>query len=256
MPTRLSLFHRPALISLSLFMLAGCAHVSRPTPAEVDPKAMQEYTTTMQRVLRNSLAQNLQEETVGALKLQVSYNRQGQPLTCKVAHAAVHAERDLPAELTRTRWDVLQRNVERQCWNTLYPKAPEALYDDKGIIEVVAPLVVVLPGPPHAQWQAGNAQRAFFWQHLVSKEKVDSFGVAMIRYRADAQGKPLGCLVYLTPSPARPDGFKLDTELQNRLGSQCMKLDLSQLPETTLNEHQQVEGLITVEYAPWKRPRP
>ena len=241
---------------LPLVLLAGCSSAPPKPEASTAPEVMQQFQRTFQTALRQSIASSVEQDLIGATRLRLKVNREGRAVACKAVPATPDISQGAAALQPFTDRAAFDRFVERQCWQTVYPKAPEALYDDKGLIEVVAPVAVVFSTAQPAPWQQQNRQRAFFREKLLASEQVDSIGVAIISYQTDATGKATGCLVHLMPSVVRPDDFKLDGDLQSRLTGTCMKLDLSRMPGFALNQQQQAEGMISLQYAPWVVGRP
>ena len=241
---------------LPLALLAGCSSAPPKPEATVDPKVMQQFQRTFQTALRQSIASSVQQDLIGTARLRLEVNREGRAVACKAMPATPDVAQKMATQQPFTDRAAFNRFLEQQCWQAIYPKAPEALYDDKGVVEVVAPVGVVYSTAQPAPWLQQNAQRAFFRAQLLANEQVDSIGVAIISYQADATGKTTGCLVHLMPSGVRPDDFKLDGGLQSRLTGACMKLDLSRMPGFALNQQQQAEGVISLQYAPWVVGRP
>jgi len=232
-------------LALIVTVLTGCAQKS--TQPEVDPQLMQQFQETFQAALQRGLTANIEEEQVGAVSLRIVTNRQGQALSCK----ARPAQLKVPPEVFPSNPREFAGFVEAQCLRAIYPSAPDALYDDQGQLEVVAPVTLVFSKQEAARWKLRSAQRRFFREHLLEGQGIDSVGIAVIRYLADAQGHAMGCLVDLGANTTRPADFKLDGALQSRLNSACMQLDLRQVPGFAPDRQQPVEGVVALEYAPW-----
>lgn len=247
---------RFTLLPLALALLAGCSSAPPKPEASAAPEVMQQFQRTFQTALRQSIASSVQQDLIGAARLRLKVNREGRAVACKTMPATPDIAHGLATQQPFTDPAAFNLFIERQCWQAIYPKAPEALYDDKGVVEVVAPVGVAFSTAQPAPWQQENRQRAFFREKLLANEQVDSIGVAIISYQTDATGKATGCLVHLMPSVVRPDDFKLDGGLQSRLTGTCMKLDLSRMPGFALNRQQQAEGMISLQYAPWVVGRP
>ncbi len=245
-----------AIAAAALIALAGCQN--RPA-SEEDKQARMTFVSNMQQVLKLGIATADTGKQIGAVMLDVKLDQNSAPISCKASKPPMKYETVLPADLVRSDFKALANMVEAQCWKTIYPVVPKSLRDKEGTAEVRAPLFVVLPSyaqaPDTARRQA-NAQREFFWKHLLRDQPVNSIGRASLSYEANAQGKVQGCLVQIYPHPNRPEDFRLDGKLQAELNSRCMALNLSQLPGFSTDEHGQAKGYSEMEYAPWKVGRP
>lgn len=235
--------HFPLAV-LTLALLGGCTQKN--TVADVDPQAMLRFQQAFQTALHRSIAGRVQEATVGAASLTIVANRQGQAVSCKVNGSPEQVEQ-LPSELTRTDPRQLAAMLEQYCLQAIFPTGPDALYDEKGQVKLRAPVRVVFVPQDSTLWKLHNAQRAFFREHLLKDEKVDSVGQLVVRYQTDGKG----CVVDLRPNAMRPTDFKLDGGLQGRLNQACMTLDLQELPGIAQDDRQQAVGLVSLEYAPW-----
>lgn len=229
---------------LAVVLLGGCAQ--KPPGPDVDPQARLQFQQAFQAALQHSISSRVLEATAGAVALDIVVNRQGQAVSCK-AKGSPEGVAKLPLDVPRTGPREFAAMMEQSCRQAIYPTAPDALYDDKGQIELRAPVVVVFAAQNSAGWKLRNAQREFFREHLLKGESVDSVGQLAVRYQTDARG----CLVDLRPNPMRPEDFKLDGGLQARLNQACMKLDLSRLPGIEQAREQQAVAVVGVEYAPW-----
>lgn len=229
---------------MALALLAGCAQQS--SVPDADPKVMLQFQDSFQAAIYRSISSHVQEETVGAASLRIVVNRQGQATRCKVRPPRPGREPSLPNDIERTSPRVFADFLEQRCLQAIYPTGPDALYDDKGEVEVVAPVSVMFNNLGAERWKTRNAQRRFFREHLLKDEHVDSVGIVVIQYQADGSG----CLVNLRFNDTRPKDFKLDGALQGRLNQACARLDLSQVPKLS-GDQQQAVGLVSLEYAPW-----
>lgn len=238
-------------LAVSLALLGGCTSKTEDDKPAVDPQVMQTFQSDLQTALKSTIAATVEQPVVGAIMLQVSYDREGKAVKCATQNNSPKLSGMMPSDVEKTDPAVLAKVVTDACWKTLYPNAPDALYDKEGRVEVRAPLGLRFDADPFARWPVRNAQRSFFEQRLLSHEPVKSVGKAVIRYQADASGHMLGCLVNLGAARMRPADFQLDGALQSRLTSACMKLNLKQMPGFTLNEQQQAIGVVSLEYAPW-----
>lgn len=243
----------PALLTAALVALAGCQ--SKPAP----PKVPKTFIHDMQQALISSIASANTGKQVGVVRLRVTLNRHSAPIACKALRAPPRHDLLLPADIPRSDFKTLASLVEAQCWVTIYPVVPDALYDENNTVEIVAPLVVNLTTAAQASGSVrgvANAQREYLWQHLLRDEPVTSVGNAAVYYQANAQGKVEGCLVQLYQHPLRPDDFRLDGDLQARLTHRCMALDLSLMPGFSPDMHGVANGSSKMEYAPWRVGRP
>ncbi|MBP2262966.1 hypothetical protein [Pseudomonas sp. BP8] len=248
---------------LSLLALAGCqspSSTSTETPEPVDPQVMQQFMTDMQQTLQSNIANAVRGTLVGAVQLHISLNQANEPVACAAKVPGPKLANLLPASAQRSDFKRLATAVEAQCWKTIYPAAPAAAREKDGTVEIVAPLILMPASNPqqsvNSAWSVRQEQREFFWQQLLREQPVDSIGVAVIRYQADALGKVQGCMVELRPSAVRADAFRMDGGLQARLSSACMALNLQRMPGFALDPQGKIEGFSLVEYAPWKVGRP
>ena len=208
---------------------------------------MQHFQQAFSAAVYRSISARVQEETSGALSLRIIADRQGRALSCEAGPARFKSDEQLPAEVPRSDPAKFARQMEEYCRQGIYPTGPEALYDDKGQIELVAPVYVVFPDRGFSGWRLVNAQRQFFGEHLLKGEQASSIGTLVVRYQRDASG----CLVDLRPHPLRPADFKLDGALLGRLNAACMKLDLHQVPGLDKLDEKKPVGVVSMEYAPW-----
>jgi hypothetical protein len=236
------------LILSGSLSLAGCQ--TTPPPSKSTPSVKDVFTQDMQRVLiPQLLAANVQNLS-GTLDLRIILNRASEPVACE-ARKSRH-----PSAIGFPRPQALSELAVRQCWNMIYPKVPEAFFGADGTAEIHAPLVFSATEYPndvgHQQRLQYAARSQYFWDRVFASQPPNSIGVAGFRYQADADGKVKGCLVSLEPSRMRPDAFKFDTQLQQRLTGRCNALDLKQMPGFATDEAGVARGLVGVEYAPWK----
>ncbi|WDY56022.1 hypothetical protein [Pseudomonas sp. PSKL.D1] len=242
----------PFTLLATLAALAGCQQRSQPA---VDEQAFKTFTNDMQRALYHSITTADTDEHLGVVLLTLKLDRTFAPVACKARRAPLKYEQQLPAGFVASNYEALNQFVETQCWKTVYPEAPAQLFDEDGTLTVVAPIYLMLPGETQSlQTERGqyNARKQFLWQHLLRDQPVNSIGMAMVNYQANAQGKVDGCLVQLYPHPLRKDAFRLEGELQARLTQRCMALDLSQMPGFATGG----QGDSVLDYAPWRVGRP
>ncbi|GHS80196.1 hypothetical protein PAGU2196_10300 [Pseudomonas sp. PAGU 2196] len=246
----------PALLSAALIAMAGCqASPSTDTQAAADAQAFKTFTVEMQRALERSIALAPTGRQLGAVTLQVTFDRHSAPVACKASKAPFKYGALLPADVMPSDHQALANLVEALCWKTIYPVVPASLFGGEATLDVRAPIIVQLPASiqaPGSARQRANAQREYFWQQLLRDQPVTSIGKATVFYQANAQGKVEGCLVQLSPTRLREAAFRLDGNLQAQLNSRCMKLDLSTMPGFSTNEQGTAEGYSELDYAPWK----
>lgn len=232
--------------------LAGCHNR---TAQPVDEQARQAFTRDMMQVLQRGIRQADTGAQVGAVSLKITLDRHSAPIGCEATRARAKHRLLLPSDVSTTDFQALARLVEAQCWKNIYPLVPPTMVDDDGMTEIVAPMILMLPkklqapGTPRRQ---ANAQRDYFWQHLLRDQQVNSIGRASVYYQANARGKVEGCLVRLYPHPMRMAEFRLDGELQARLNNRCMALDLRDLPGFVADQ----QGYTALDYAPWRVGQP
>lgn len=238
-------------LALSAALLAACQG-TRPTPP--DPQLVQAWQGQIMATLHRDMLAATGGSMVGAINLKVTLDRLGRPLACSTHRAKHSFAQAIPPNEPLTDRKVLARVVEAQCWKSILPLPPEALYEGD-TVEIVAPLIFMKPpyvGENEQARRQAVARQVFFWKALVRDEPVASTGIAEIRYQATPAGKVSGCLVTLNPHPLRRDAFQLDGNLQARLTQRCHDLDLQQLPGLASSAPAGLEGYSRVEYAPWK----
>ncbi|QHG64442.1 hypothetical protein C2H86_08480 [Pseudomonas putida] len=241
-----------ALLAVAMFLLTGCQ--SRVAPA-VDPQVRQTFVSDMQQALKLGIATADTDKQVGVVMLTVFLDRYSAPTSCKASKAPLKYEMQLPADVKRSDFKSLASLVEAQCWKTIYPVVPDGLREVDGTVEVRAPMFVLLPAAtqaPGTPRRQANAQREYFWQHLLRDQPVNSIGRVSVYYQANAQGKVEDCLVQIYPHPLRPNDFRLDGKLQAQLNSRCLAMDLSRLPGFSADMHGVAKGYSELEYAPWR----
>lgn len=242
----------PAFLAAAVFLLSGCqSHV----PAKVDPQTWKTFVSDMQQALKLGIATADTDEQVGVVMLTVKLDQHAAPTRCKASKAPIGLEMQLPAEVKRSDFKALASMVEAQCWKTIYPVVPEGMREEDGTVEVRAPIFVLLPAAaqaPGTPRRQVNAQREYFWQHLLRDQPVNSIGRVSVYYQANAQGKVEECLVQIYPHPLRPNDFRLDGKLQAQLNNHCLAMDLSRLPGFSPDMHGVAKGYSELEYAPWR----
>ncbi|MNO75807.1 hypothetical protein D3C76_668690 [compost metagenome] len=243
-----------ALLTTAFVALMGCK-CRIAAASQLDAQALKVFTSEMQQTLQRSVALADTGEQIGVVLLVVNLNRQSAPTRCQVKKAPLKYDALLPYDEKPSNYQALASLVESLCWTTIYPTVPDGLYDQHGNVAVQAPIIVALPRASQASGtprRRANAQRQFFWEHLLRDQSVSSIGTASVFYEANALGKVDGCLVQLSPYPLRTDAFRLDGHLQAELNNRCMQLDLSRMPGFVADEHGRAKGSSVVDYAPWK----
>ncbi|MCV4271246.1 hypothetical protein OH710_01205 [Pseudomonas capsici] len=253
MPT---IYSRPTLTAglVGLLFIAGCqSQTGSRSPEEL--KRLEAFSTDF----RNALATNAwlasPELLDGDVRLRVKINRRNEVVFCETEPYSQTALSSVYPRLSALVKDV--------CWNTLFPVVPSELYDPDGTADIIAPLVFS-SGQDTEELRLKRmgrtiryAQSRFFWEQTLRKQPPSSIGYADFRYVANAQGEVQGCLVNLRASRQRPEAFELDGDLQARLSAQCKQMNLRQLPGFMVNPQGMAEGIVRVEYMPWKGgPRP
>ncbi|RFD23986.1 hypothetical protein CER19_27525 [Pseudomonas sp. GL93] len=246
------------LLGAALLPLAGCqSHTPAEAAAIAAATQQQEdgkFTSDFQTVLyRNSLAANalgLQ----GAVDMQMTVDSQNNVVGCS-ARSSRYEQRIASGQ------DDLRigRLITDICWNALFPEVrPEVFVDSKDTQTIIAPVVLVsLRGLSDKQkeHQKNNIemykQIRFFRENLMTKQDIDSVGVATFHFVSTAEGLVRECLVNLDPSAYRPKKFKIDNALQQRLSTQCKHLNFQQMPGFNPNKDGLFQGYVSVEYSPW-----
>ncbi|WP_125929982.1 hypothetical protein [Pseudomonas putida] len=246
-----------ALLGLAtILLLGGCESGPKADAAPpVDPKARQAFIEQTMGMLHHDMLAATGGQMAGVLNLEVTLDRDSRPIACSTHRAKASLAVQFPQDMTATDRKLLASTVQSQCWKTVYPKVPAGMQGDKGEVQLVAPLVLLRPpyvSEREQQRRQQHADNQFLWRTLMRDEPVDSVGLALIRYQADAAGRVTGCLVELAPHPVRKDAFRMDGALQARLNRQCLNLDLGQMPGFAPDAHGNFAGNGLLEYAPWK----
>lgn len=239
------------ILAVSIACLAGFPQPSAAAKFDGQSPEVAAFGAELAHIIQGNTSLHIRGNLVGIVRLKFLTDRQGRALACEaLAPDASLLERQ-PVTSRTSPAEVVASVVEDVCWKTVFPQAPDGLYGPEGTLEVILPMIIDQVPEQDSGWLRNNAQRAFLHEHLVSREQFDSIGIAVISFRATAQGRVENCLVNLLPSEARPDAYKLDTALQDRLGEACMKLDMRQVPGFRSNSEAFRTGLVNVEYAPW-----
>ncbi|MCF4981745.1 hypothetical protein [Pseudomonas gessardii] len=254
-----------ALFGASLLSLSGCqSQTPEQAAASAAEQALEQqkyekFTTTFQTILRSyALAANEQGLT-GVMNLIMTVDAQNHVVDCSVKRGTL-----LPnMSQNNLRQAKLAQLVTELCWTTLFPEvSPKAFTDAKDTQVIVAPMVfspMIGLSEEQQRWQNQRVdlyrQIRFFREQLFIGHDVQSIGVASFHLIADAQGKVSECMVNLNQSPYRSQGFKVDSALQQRLVTQCKRLDLRQMPGFANYPQGLPLGYVQVDYSPWMNGR-
>ncbi|MDI3202350.1 hypothetical protein [Pseudomonas shahriarae] len=248
-----------ALFGASLLSLSGCqSHTPEQAAASAAAQLQQKdekFVTTFQTILRGyALAANEQELT-GVMNMILTVDAQNHVVDCSAQRGTL-----LPNEgQNNLRQAKLAQLVTELCWTTLFPEvSPKVFADAKDTQKIIAPMVFTpLIGLSEEQQQLQKKridlyrQIRFFREQLFVGHDPQSIGVASFHFIADAQGKVSECMVNLNQSPYRSQGFKVDSALQQRLVTQCKRLDLRQMQGFANYPQGLPQGYVEVDYSPW-----
>lgn len=248
-----------ALFGASLLSLSGCqSHTPEQAAASAAAQLQQKdekFVTTFQTILRSyALAANEQELT-GVMNMILTVDAQNHVVDCSAKRGTL-----LPNEgHNNLRQAKLAKLVTELCWTTLFPEvSPKVFADAKDTQKIIAPMVFTpLIGLSEEQQQLQKKridlyrQIRFFREQLFVGHDPQSIGVASFHFIADAQGKVSECMVNLNQSPYRSQGFKVDSALQQRLVTQCKRLDLRQMQGFANYPQGLPQGYVEVDYSPW-----
>lgn len=248
-----------ALFGASLLSLSGCqSHTPEQAAASAAAQLQQKdekFVTTFQTILRSyALAANEQELT-GVMNMILTVDAQNHVVDCSAQRGTL-----LPNEgHNNLRQAKLAKLVTELCWTTLFPEvSPKVFADAKDTQKIIAPMVFTpLIGLSEEQQQLQKKridlyrQIRFFREQLFVGHDPQSIGVASFHFIADAQGKVSECMVNLNQSPYRSQGFKVDSALQQRLVTQCKRLDLRQMQGFANYPQGLPQGYVEVDYSPW-----
>lgn len=247
------------LFGASLLSLSGCqSHTPEQAAASAAAQLQQKdekFVTTFQTILRGyALAANEQELT-GVMNMILTVDAQNHVVDCSAQRGTL-----LPNEgHNNLRQAKLAKLVTELCWTTLFPEvSPKVFADAKDTQKIIAPMVFTpLIGLSEEQQQLQKKridlyrQIRFFREQLFVGHDPQSIGVASFHFIADAQGKVSECMVNLNQSPYRSQGFKVDSALQQRLVTQCKRLDLRQMQGFANYPQGLPQGYVEVDYSPW-----
>lgn len=235
-----------------LLAIAGCQSPTKDTSTPEQIKKFEEFSIGFRVALSSNARVASSELLDGNVKLRVKINRRNEVTFCETQPYSQDTSSPQPVD---PRLSALVNDV---CWSTLFPLVPTELFDTDGTADIMAPLVFSSDQDTEELRlkRMGRvtryAQSRFFWEQTLRNQPASSIGYADFRYVANAQGQVQGCLVNLRASRQRPDAFKLDGDLQSRLSAQCKQMNLRQLPGFTVNPQGVAEGIVRVEYMPWK----
>lgn len=242
-------------LAVALLALTAC-HAA--PPRAVDP-AEQTFKAGMIEALHRSIQQADTGKQIGAVLLHVVLDRRSAPLECKATRAPAKYQSKMPPDVPHSDFQALASLVETQCRRAIYPLAPANAQSTEGVVDVIAPLMLMLPSEAQATStprRQANARRDYFWKHLLRDQPISSIGTASVYWRANAEGQVDGCLVQLHPHPLRAAEFRLDGDFQARLSNRCMALNLSDLPYFSVDQQGFAEGYSELDYAPWRVGQP
>lgn len=210
------------------------------------------YAASVQQVLyRESLRANA-ERRMGSVELAMKFNRQNQVVSCAAQSSPVPAARAYPYN------PKLGEMLKDICWNTVFPLAPAVAFGPDDVLEVKGTLMfppLILEPEQLKEFDFNATQYAkghFFWTHTLARLPVDSIGVASFEVKADPQGKVQECWVNLREVRYRPESFKPDNQLRNRVTQLCEQLDLRQMPGFAVEQGKVQPIHASVFYTPWK----
>ena len=248
-----------ALFGASLLSLAGCQsqtpeQAAASAAAQVQQKD-EKFIHTFTTILRSyALAAN-EDELTGVMNMIMTVDAQNHVVDCSAKRGTL-----LPNEgQNNLRQAKLAKLVTELCWTTLFPEvSPKVFADAEDTQKIIAPMVFTpLIGLSEEQQQLQKKridlyrQIRFFREQLFVGHAPQSIGVASFHFIADAQGKVSECMVNLNQSPYRSQGFKVDSALQQRLVTQCKRLDLRQMPGFANYPQGLPQGYVEVDYSPW-----
>lgn len=215
------------------------------TPEEIKRLEARRYL----RVLRSTLARSVfwanGEGMQGSVKLRMKLDQQGDVLLCE-AHPS---DAGAPPGFTNLVTDV--------CWSSSWNRIPEGLQNPAdGTLEVIAPLIASGNTSPISDYERGHqrtdAESRFFWDNVVAKQSINAFGRARFEFTANVKGQVANCDVTLKKHYFRPEYFHPDPALQKVLATQCLQLDLQQMPGFRVGENGVTHRVVFVDYLPWK----
>ncbi|NCE89386.1 hypothetical protein [Pseudomonas sp. L13] len=250
------------LLGAVLLSLSGCkSH----TPAEAaaiaatiqqqeDRKFISEFQTVL---YSNSLAANA-HGLQGAVDMQMTVDAQNNVVGCSARSSRYGKNISNGQDDLR-----IGRLVTEICWSALFPTVrPEVFIDSNDTQTIIAPVIFLpLKGLSDKQKEQQNKniemyrQTRFFRENLISRQDIDSVGVTTFYFIATAEGQVRECLVNLDRSPYRPQKFKIDNALQQRLSTQCKQLNFQQIPGFNPSKDGLFQGHVSVEYSPWMNRR-
>ncbi|WP_129405700.1 hypothetical protein [Pseudomonas protegens] len=243
-----------ALLTPAVLTLGAC---QSKTPEQSAAQALEtqkslEFSVAISEVLRRNMMAANHQGLSGAVKLRIKLNRHNDVLDCTVRPGSGDVSQVLATP-------TLLHLARQVCWNTLFPAAAPEAFGDGDIINAIAnlefPRFSQLPSREQQVYRLSSSlyqQSRFFWEQAVAGPGIDSIGVASFYYTANAQGQVQECLVNLERSAFRPEAFKTDAALRQRLTQRCQQLDLRQMPGFVSQPDGLSRGEVLVEYMPWR----
>lgn len=239
------------LLTYCFALLCGSISVAVHADETVSSAENELFQIAFVMALKESITPYIQGPLNLKIRLKIVIDREGRPLSC----GATLATPSVPAQQTEPPLDADMNELitvaELVCLQAVYPRAPAALYDKHGRLEINAPILVNVQSETIADSVRNSLRQQFFRRHLFAHERVDSIGIALVRYKSDQTGRIQGCLVELIPTVVRPSSFKIDRALEKRLIQSCMKLDLNKMPGFSLLRHSRHHQTLSVHYTPW-----
>lgn len=247
---------RRSLWMAGLLALAGCQSPAQSPSAVSDEQQrqadMQRYSNTVQQVLHAESIRANAQQLSGSVDLLMTFNRQNEVVSCEARRSTNPAMQVYPYSLK------LGALVKGICWDSVFPMAPATAFDGDERLRVKGTMIFPPPSPNAEQRKALDLQTLdyargrFFWERTLAGQALDSIGVASFEVKANPQGKVQECWVNLRAVQYRPESFKPDNELRNKLTGLCEQLDLRQMPGFALVDGKVPPIATSVFYSPWK----
>ncbi|MFF7710700.1 hypothetical protein [Pseudomonas sp. NPDC007930] len=235
----------PTLVLAATGLLAGCQAAS---PVHTAPER-QRLAVALNAALAPWLLAANHTRDSGQFTLALTFDRQGQLLTCKA----------------RKDWGVaptLARAAERACWNAALPEVSASFWGTNKTLTFLAPInFQSAPLTPGRALRLGIAQftpfeqNEYVWARL-REVQIDGIGVAALYYRANAAGQVQACEVALSRAVGREGDFRDSKPFQRRLQQACLGLNLAAMPGFAVSQDGQAQGVVRLPYSPWRRNAP
>lgn len=219
------------------------------TPEEMEAYRLQRFVEGMQGVLRDSILDANRQQLTGEVKLALVINLKNELISCEVVGT--------PQSTDAKAVSALGALAKDACWNSVFPVVPAQYFNEDGIAEIRAPLILPILADYHLpgleRRQQSFAQSQFFWERTMANQPPENIGIASFDYRANAQGEVQKCRVSLAATRWRSNSFKKrDRPLLRQLTQQCEELNLSTMPGFKVDEKGLAMGRVSVEYMPWR----